>query len=215
MQLWATLIYCFVSSAIFNFAMGFKNICTADASFKFTCPGHRTFFTSAIFWGTLSPKRLFGAGRRYNWMLVGFPLGVLMVLLYWGMRRRWPKSSLLRQVHPVMICAGPATWGSPYNMSYYIGNVYVVLISFQWLRKRYTAFWAKYNYVVAASFPAAIAVCSIVIFFALEIPNGGYSIEWWGNDVVGLGCEGLGGCPRLDIPEVGYFGDAPGSGLFT
>lgn len=100
-------------------------------------------------------------------------------------------------------------------MSYYIGNVYVVLISFQWLRKRYTAFWAKYNYVVAASFPAAIAVCSIVIFFALEIPNGGYSIEWWGNDVVGLGCEGLGGCPRLDIPEVGYFGDAPGSGLFT
>lgn len=80
MQLWATLIYCFVSAAVFNFAMGFKDVCTADAQFRFTCPNQRTFFTSAVFWGTLSPKRLFGSGMRYNWMLAGFPLGVAIVL---------------------------------------------------------------------------------------------------------------------------------------
>ena len=135
--------------------------------------------------------------------------------VYWGLRKRFPKSEFLRQVHPVMIAAGPSTWGSPYNMSYYIGNVYVVLVSFQWLRKKHTAFWAKYNYVVAASFPAAIAICSLVIFFCLQIPNGGYNISWWGNDVPGVGCEGIGGCPRLEVPEVGYFGLPPGSGKFT
>lgn len=144
-------------------------------------------------------------------MLLGFPVGFVMVLIYWGLRKAFPRSELLRQVHPVMITAGPSTWGSPYNMSYYIGNVYVTLLSFQFIRKRYTAFWAKYNYVVAAAFPAGIAICALVIFFCLSIPHGGIDIEWWGNTVTGLGCEGQGGCPRLPIPERGYFGDAPGT----
>jgi hypothetical protein len=79
-QLWATLIYCMVSASIFNFAMGFPDACTADAAFRFTCPNQRTFFTAAVFWGTLSPKRLFGPDKRYNLMLLGFPLGFLLVI---------------------------------------------------------------------------------------------------------------------------------------
>jgi OPT family oligopeptide transporter len=79
-QMVATFIYCMVSAAIFNFAMGFKDICTADAEFKFTCPNQRTFYTAALFWGTISPKRLFGPGQRYNLMLLGFPVGFLMVV---------------------------------------------------------------------------------------------------------------------------------------
>ena len=59
-QMWATLVFCFVSSSIYNFAMDFKDICLPTASFSFTCPGQRQYFTAAVFWGTLSPKRLFG-----------------------------------------------------------------------------------------------------------------------------------------------------------
>jgi OPT family oligopeptide transporter len=59
-QMWATFIYCMVSSSIFNFAMGFKDICTETATFNFTCPNQTVYFTAAVFWGTLSPKRLFG-----------------------------------------------------------------------------------------------------------------------------------------------------------
>ncbi|ORX37519.1 OPT oligopeptide transporter protein-domain-containing protein [Kockovaella imperatae] len=218
-QLIATFIYCIVSSSIFNFAMGFKGACTPEADFRFTCPNQRTFFTAAVFWGTISPKRLFGPGRRYNLMLLGFPLGVVLVLVHWALRKKWPRSELLRQIHPVMITAGPSTWGSPYNMSYYIGNVYLVLISFQWLRKRYLSFWVKYNYVVAAAWPCGIAISAIVIFFALEIPdNGTLGVNWWGNNVVGEGCDGLGPngveCVRLQtLPDVGYFG--PPKGTFT
>ena len=79
----ATFIYCMVSSAIFNFAMSFKGICTADAAFNFTCPNQRTFYTAALFWGTISPKRLFGPGQRYNLMLLGFPVGTVMVVGKW------------------------------------------------------------------------------------------------------------------------------------
>lgn len=77
-------------------------------------------------------------------------------------------------------------------------------------RPRYTEFWAKYNYVLASSFPTGIAVTAVIIFFALQIPKGGLEIDWWGNNVVNEGCDGAGGCPLLDIPDVGYFGPAPG-----
>ena len=79
-QLVATLIYCLVSAAVFNFALGFKDVCTPDATFKFTCPNQRTFYSAAVFWGTISPKRLFGRGKRYNMMLLGFPLGFGLVV---------------------------------------------------------------------------------------------------------------------------------------
>ena len=110
-----------------------------------------------------------------------------------------------------MLAAGPSTWGSPFNFSYFIGNVYVTWLSFQYIRKRYLGFWAKYNYIIAAAFPCGIALSGILIFFALEIPKGGVAIDWWGNNVVAEGCEGLGGCPRLILANNTYFGSAPGS----
>jgi hypothetical protein len=113
-----------------------------------------------------------------------------------------------------MIAAGPSNWGSPYNFSYYWPNVMVAWFSFQFIRKRYMAFWAKYNYVIAAAFPAGIALAALVIFFCLQIPKGGLAIEWWGNDVVYQGCEGT-ACVRFEIPEKGYFGPDPNTNSFT
>lgn len=215
-QLWATLIMSAVSASVLNFAMSFKDVCTPEAQFRFTCPNQRTFYAAAVFWGTISPNRLFGKGSRYSLMLLGFPLGFLMVIAYWAVRRKYPRSEWLRQIHPVMIAAGPSTWGSPYNMSYFIGNVYVTLFSFQYIRKKFPAFWSKYNYVLAGSFPAGIAIASLVIFFGLTIPkDGNLSIDWWGNNIVNAGCEGNGGCPYLTVEDGGYFGDAPGSGTFV
>ena len=224
MQIWATLINSLVSAAILNFQMSFKDICTADAAFRFTCPGHNTFFTGAVVWGTIGPSRLFGPDRRYNLLLLGFPIGVLVVLskrsssqvtlsdlvVHYGLRRAFPKQEWIRQIHPVMIASGPSNWGSPYNLSYYWPNVMVAFLSFQVIRKRYLSFWAKYNYVIAAAFPCGIAVAALIIFFALEIPKGGLSIDWWGNTVSYEGCEGS-ACTRLPIPQQGYFGPAPGS----
>lgn len=80
MQIWATLIYCFVCAGLQNYILAFKGVCTSAAKFGMSCPGANTFFTSAVFWGTLGPARLFGPGKRYNLMLLGFPAGVVVVL---------------------------------------------------------------------------------------------------------------------------------------
>lgn len=133
--------------------------------------------------------------------------------VHYLLRRKYPRNEFLRQVHPVMLCAGPALWGSPYNLGNFFGNVPVVLFSWGYLRKRFPQFWAKYNFVVAAAFPAGIAISAVVIFFALELPgSGSLNIDWWGNSVVGAGCDA--GCPLLDIPDIGYFGPAPNTGSF-
>jgi hypothetical protein len=72
----------------------------------------------------------------------------------------------------------------------------------------------RYNYVLASAFPTGIAFSAVVIFFALQIPKGGLSIDWWGNTVTALGCEGESGCPLYaNLPDAGYFG-AP-KGQFT
>jgi hypothetical protein len=75
-------------------------------------------------------------------------------------------------------------------------------------RPRYTEFWAKYNYVLAAAFPCGIAVTAVIIFFGLEVPHGGISLDWWGNTVTYEGCDGQGGCPLLNATALpkGYFG---------
>ena len=79
-QMWATLISSVVSAGIFNFVMGLRDVCTGNGIFDFTCPQQHIYFTAAVFWGTLSPKRLFGPGKRYNTMLIGFPIGIVVVL---------------------------------------------------------------------------------------------------------------------------------------
>ena len=142
-QVTATIIYTLVSALSYNFIMGLPNVCTPEASFRFTCPYQTSFYTATIFWGVVSPKKLFGPGQLYNWMLLGFPLGLIMTLGHYGLRRAFPKSTMIRYFHPVMFAQGPVSYGSPYNLAFNLGNLYVNLLSFQYIRKRYLAFWAK------------------------------------------------------------------------
>jgi hypothetical protein len=129
-----------------------------------------------------------------------------------GLQKAFPKKQWLRQLHPVMICSGGLLW-SPYNFANYWPVVVITCISWLYIKKRYLAFWSKYNYVLAAAWMAAIALCAIVIFFALQIPD--VELTWWGNSPMGDdACENIGGCPRFAVPDVGYFGSEPGSGTF-
>jgi len=205
-QIVATLVSTFVCVAVFNFQMGFRDVCTEDAAFNMSCPGEGTFFTASVFWGTVSPKRLFGPGGRYTALLAGFPVGFVMPFMTFYLRKLFPKVNWIRALHPVMICSGNLLW-APYNLSYFWPMVMMTIISWQWIKPRYLAFWSRYNYVLAASWTAAIAIAAIVIFFGLQIPD--VSIDWWGNNA-DTGCEAK-ACPRLHVPDGGYFGGAPGT----
>ena len=74
---------------------------------------------------------------------------------------------------------------------------------------QFFAWWAKYNYILAAALDSGTAICGIIIFFAVSYP--GYSFpDWWGNNVYLNTADGE-GAAYLPLPASGRFGYANGT----
>ncbi|EXF83712.1 uncharacterized protein N0V96_010772 [Colletotrichum fioriniae] len=204
---WAQIVATFVSTlvclAVLKFQMfSIPGICTEDAKFKMTCPGINTFFTASVLWGTVGPKKIWGAGGQYTATLLGFPLGVAIVLFFWSLNKFFPKWKWVRQIHPVAIMYGGLVW-APYNMSFVWPSVPIAYFSWVYLKSRFLGLWSKYNFVLSAAFSCGIAISSIIMFFGLQWQD--IEVDWWGNSVVSQGCEGK-ACRLLTLAEGEYFG---------
>ncbi|KAK0382933.1 hypothetical protein NLU13_8849 [Sarocladium strictum] len=186
-----------------NFQMNhIDNVCTPDAQFKLTCPGVNTFFTASVLWGTVGPSRIWGHHGLYSETLIGFPLGVLIVVFFWFLNKKFPNWMWIRQIHPVAIMYGGVVW-APYNMSYVWPSVPIAYISWIYLKSRYVGLWSKYNFVLSAAWSCGIAIAGIIIFFSLQFTE--VEFEWWGNDVSNQGCEDD-ACPLKTLQPGEYFG---------
>lgn len=202
-QMVPTLVSTLISVAIMQYQTRIENVCTPDAPFRFLCPGVNTFFTAAVFWGTVGPRKIWGVGGQYSMTLLGFPFGFLAVMLFWYLNKKWPKSVILRNVHPVVMMSGALNW-APLNLAYMWPAVPVGAFSWLFVKKRYLAFWSKYNYVTSAAFGCGIAVSGVVTFFAVQL--WGFQVNWWGNDVLNTGCDAEGTCTLLNLTDSEYFG---------
>lgn len=178
-QIVATFISAFVVTSLFNFLLGFKNICTNDATFSMTCPGTNTFFTASVFWGTYGPLKLFGPNGHYKTPLIGFPVGFALPFITFFINKKF-KGKKIRALHPVAMTYGALSW-APYNMSHQLPGVVMTYISWAIIKPRFLAFWARYNYILYSAWMTGVAIAAIVIFFALQIPE--VSVDWWGNKV--------------------------------
>lgn len=202
-----SLICAFVTTAVLNWQMSFEGVCTDEPKFRFYCYGEWTFYTASVFWGTLGPARVFGKGSHYWTLLLGFPLGLVLVLGVWGLQRIWPKSRLLRSIHVVAITTGAYWFPDTLGMKWTF--VVTTLLSWNWLKSRYLAFWSRYNYVFATAMTAGVSISAIVQFLAFTFTD--VEFNWWGNDA-DKGCAAPNKCKRFQIPkDPGYFGGAPGT----
>ncbi|KAI6779433.1 uncharacterized protein J7T54_005247 [Emericellopsis cladophorae] len=209
-QIVPTLVSTFVCVAILQYQIHLPNICTPDAPFRFTCPSVNSFFTSAVLWGTVGPKKLWGVGGLYSPTLVGFPFGAALVVVCYLLARRWPKNNSLRTIHPVLLTYGGILW-APYNLTYIWPAVPVAAFSWLYIKGRYLSLWSKYNFVLSAAFSAGIAISALIQFFSISFSD--VAIVWWGNTVIAQGCEAEPGLCRhkTALPEKGYFGADPGT----
>ncbi|KAI9151893.1 LOW QUALITY PROTEIN: Sexual differentiation process protein isp4 [Paramyrothecium foliicola] len=206
-QMLPTLVSSFVSVGVVQYQARIENICTADAPFRFHCPGVRSFFTAAVMWGTIGPKRLWGVGGQYAETLVGFPAGVVIVVFMWYLGKRFPRSGFVRSIHPIIMISGGIIY-SPFNMSYLWPAVPVSAMSWLFVKSRMLAFWSKYNFVLSAAFSCGIAISALVQFFSLTYND--ITIDWWGNSVIAQGCEASGACLHRILNEGESFGPGPG-----
>jgi OPT family small oligopeptide transporter len=151
-QMVPTLVTTFVYIGIIQFQVHLPDICTKDAPFRFYCPGPNTFFTAAVLWGTVGPKRMWGVGGTYSPTLLGFPLGVVAVLLYWALGKKFPNNAFVRNIHPVVFLNGALHW-APYSLAYLWPAVPVSVFSWLFVRKRWLGLWSKVCYKLSSITP--------------------------------------------------------------
>ncbi|KAJ6031021.1 hypothetical protein N7540_001753 [Penicillium herquei] len=205
-----------------------KGICTADQASEFNCEnGSEVYYSSSVIWGAIGPKRIFN--EFYPTMKWCFLLGFLLAIVWWTAKRFgsqvrdaaksilpggifkpvnafiFTPISWLKHVHPSLFINGFLMW-APVNLTYYTGGLYISAFFMYWLKRYKTAWWEKYNYVLAAALTGGVAFSGIIIFFAVQYHP--VSISWWGNNVLEATIDGGIGQQALltELPAKGFFG---------
>ena len=174
------------------------DICQPNQKDMFTCPGLLTFSTASLIWGGIGPQRLFSPGAVYvhsspfevtyiNNCISYYPIvwffliGALLPIPFYFLARRFPRS-FLRYVHiPVALNAlsiVPPASGINYSSWIVVGAI------FQWfIRRFHFRWWMRYNYLLSSGLDAGVIFGLFIIFFTVQLPKGGVTLNWWGNTV--------------------------------
>ncbi|KAK9247936.1 OPT oligopeptide transporter protein-domain-containing protein, partial [Lipomyces tetrasporus] len=130
-------------------------------------------YADTVLFGAMGPTRIFGAlsgveVRVFDWVLIAIPFALI--------RKYYPNA--FKYVHPVLLCTGAARWSNSYNLSYYTPGVYLSLIFMFFIRRRYLAWWSKYNYILTSALSTGVAISGVVIFLAVQ-----YRSLWFGGEI--------------------------------
>src|SRR5579863_8736922 len=156
--------------------------------------------------GLIGPSRQFGPNSIYHGQLYAMIVGALLPLPFWIIQRRRPDSWAKFVSTPVVLLGVsyiPPAVGINYSSWFAIGFVFQFIV-----RKRNFAWWSKYNYVTGAALDCGLyfhvfslarrclvtdwptsGLCTgtvlslMTIFFVLQLPKGGFNVNWWGNNV--------------------------------
>ncbi|KAH9853046.1 OPT oligopeptide transporter [Lenzites betulinus] len=181
-QTLATIISCFVCVGVqeWQFA-NIEDFCMPTQKDGFFCNDVQTFATASIIWGGIGPQRLFSAGAMYNWVLYFFLIGALLPIPFYFLAVRYP-TSLWRYVNIPVCFAGlsqlPPATGIVFSSFTMVGAF------FQWFIRRYHfRWWLRFNYILSAGLDMGVSLGMVLVFFCLQYPKGGITLNWWGNDV--------------------------------
>lgn len=183
-QIISTFLSVFVSLLIANWQIAnIPDICEADQKNKLRCPGANTFFFSSIQYGEIGPAKVFGG--MYPILKWCFLFGALAVIPLAWFKKRGPER-LTKYFQPTIMLGGFLAY-APYNLLYYSGGFYLSYIFMHRIKRRYTLWWEKYNYILTSALSSGVAFSALMIFF---VQYSGASIDWWGNRLSYMGIEG-------------------------
>jgi OPT family small oligopeptide transporter len=169
-----------------------NDFCAPNQKDGFICPSTEVFGTASIIWGVIGPRLMFSKGQTYYPLVFFFLIGAAAPLIAWTLNRRYP-NSFLKYVNFPVIFNGTGLI-PPATAINYVPWAAVGFIFQYVIRRRHFSWWTKYNYVLSAALDSGVAVCIIVIFFALQFPkNGTIGVtniaQWWGNTVPFVGAD--------------------------
>ncbi|KAF7377765.1 Glutathione transporter 1 [Mycena sanguinolenta] len=163
------------------------DLCSPGQPAHWNCAFTRVFGTASVVWGLIGPSRFFSNGKVYFGTLVFFfVIGAACPILLWLITRRKRNTILNYLSFPLIFSAlgqiPPAT-----AINYVPWAVFGFIFQY-FIRRKYFAYWTKYNYVLSAALDAGTAVGLILVFFCLQYPlngtiGGNSVLKWWGNTV--------------------------------
>ncbi|KAI0483494.1 OPT family small oligopeptide transporter [Xylaria cf. heliscus] len=205
-QITATIWAVFVQVAVMNWTLGhIPNVCALDQASHFTCPNGRAFFSSSIVWGVIGPQRMFGPGSLYvnfNWFWL---IGAALPLLLWVLVRKLHINFVRHLNAPILL--GAMAWLPPATPLSFSTWAITGLVFNYGIRKRYHAWWRKYNYITAAGLDAGLIIATIIVFFAITLPEVTIP-QWWGNVAVYETVDATYDAVLKKVPQGGTFGPA-------
>jgi OPT family oligopeptide transporter len=141
-QMWATFVSTLVCTAVLNYQMNkIPDVCSPTQKDQFICPDGEGLFAKSVLWGTLGPKKMFGPGATYNGLLWCFPLGVVLPIPFYFLRKRY---KIFAYFHVPAFLVGGGYWASC-NMAYVWPAVPIAYTFNYYIKRRYFAWWSKYN----------------------------------------------------------------------
>lgn len=156
-----------------------KDFCSSTQADGFTCANGRTIFNASIIWGAVGPAKLFNPGKRYNAFMYFFLIGLIVPILAFLLKRRYPKHWIAKFNAPVFF-TGPINIppSTVYNYSLY----FIISYGFNhYIRKWYKLFHIKYTYILSAAIDSGVSISAVIIFLCVSYPVG--ALSWWGNNV--------------------------------
>lgn len=199
-QILATII-----SSIINYSTAYyllhniSNICTFKNP-EWQCPTTTTFYSASIIWGVIGPTRMFGSSSPYTPLLYAFLIGAVLPFPGWLLKRAFPKQTWLEYIHFPVLLSGlallPTAPAGEYPSWFAIGFLFNFIL-YRFAR----AWWKRYAFLFSAAMSCGVAICALLIFFALE-NNNVYFPTWWGTGgITGDGCPLASGNFTGDLPR--------------
>lgn len=108
-QVYGTLLGPFINYGMMRFVI--DNIGAAELTGEVTSASWlalktRNFYSLSVLWGVLGPKAFFGPDSQYRWIYYGFLVGVVAVVIAYGIHCWKPHWNIEERFNPVVFFYG-------------------------------------------------------------------------------------------------------------
>jgi OPT family oligopeptide transporter len=203
-QMAATIVSSITQIGVLNWMFAnVPNICTPQAINGFTCPLARVHFNGSILWGVVGPGEFFGPNATYHILVYCFPIGAITPIILWLYARK-RKGNIVRKINlPVLF--GSLSWIPPATgLNFSVWALVCYIFNYA-IRRRASAWWAKYTMTLSAALDSGLAFGLVVVFFGFVFPGFMDGFKWWGTEIYKKGCD-WNACPYNLVPDGQHFG---------
>ncbi|KAI7920704.1 hypothetical protein M9X92_005710 [Pyricularia oryzae] len=235
----SVMVNCFIYVAMIEVMMAYANsdntLCQWNNKQAMVCQYANSVYSSTIFYGIFGTNNMFKLYPILPWcFLIGAVLGVLWIggerLLprlrphikaRLGSERGskfdryiWdPAAATLACLNPAIALSGALQWAGNNNLTYATLGIYLAWYFQYYLKRRYTAWWGKYAYLIFAGLAVGVAISGLIVTLVFSFGAGkGVEMKWWGNDVSKAGIDYklyTNEARLMEVGERGYFGLDP------